>query len=501
MSTSPRDGMQPENAIFRAGAFMPPAAPEPKRIGAVKDHASEVPDGLATTPAPVACATYDPDRWMEVQSFVPEANHHSRLPDGVNKHQAINTVCAALRLIGAAEKDIAAWRLIADVTDRQAWTAPDRSPVNWRRQCDLARALGITDRSMRRIENRLAGYGVLARMTADNGYRGRRSGQPYGAPISCGLSVEPAIANYRALAGIVEEAEIAEEARKQKALEARTARRRVGILVGCLDDIEMRHWAKGRLDELDEALRPASTRVASHVDLSAWLAALVALEREIRDAMTPFPEPDGSLEAGPVPATEQPRTQAAAPAGREIGATAEERPGDIVANQPDMSGAPDSGVRCHIQPVQESNCIQGENGQAPTAPQHRHREPPGPIAGMTLDDLRTLASDDMAFWLDATDDWQDAVPQVLHQLGINASAWHEACDAMGPARAFLALLVIDRNRYHPKRPVESPGGALRAFAAKAREGGLNLAGSVAGIRARTRKGLQPKGPDRSPRPS
>ena len=467
----------------------------------MKDHASEAPEGLATTHTPVACATYDPDRWMEIQSFVPDPNHHSRLPDRMTKHQAIGTVCRALRLIGAREIDIAAWRLIADVTDRQAWHAPDRSPVNWKRQCDLARELGIGERHFRRIETRLAGYGVLARATADNGYRGRRSGQAYGAPISCGLSIEPALANFRALAGIVEEAEIAEEARQQKALEARTARRRIGILVGCLDDIEMRRWAKGRLDELDQNLRPASTRVASHVDLSAWLAALVSLEGEIREAMTPFPDPDGTQMGATVSVVGQPRVQAAGLAWDDNGPNAEERPGDIVANQPDMSGAPDSQVRSHIQPVQKSGSIQDENSHARSRTPHGRREPPHPIAGMTPNDLRNLASDDMAFLLDAASDWQDAVPQVLHHLGINVSAWHDACDAMGPPLAFLSLIIIDRNRFHPKSPVESPGGALRAFAAKAREGGLNLAGSVEGIRVRTRKGLQPKGPDRPPRPS
>ena len=255
--------------------------------------------------------------------------------------------------------------------------------------------------------------------------------------------------------------------------------------------MEMRHWAKGRLDELDQDLRPHSTRVASHVALSAWLAALVSLEGEIREAMTPCPFPDGT--PPPVSSPAGSGKPAAEPAGPENGRPDEDRPGENVAIQPDMSGAPDSRVRCHIQPVQESGCIQDENGKVPGGTLRGRREPPDPIAGMTLEDVRNLASDDMAFWLDATHDWQDAVPQVLHQLGINASAWHDACDAMDPPLAFLALVIIDRNRYHPKHAVESPGGALRAFAAKAREGRLNLAGSVEGIRSRTRKGLQPKG--------
>ena len=462
----------------------------------MKDHASEAPEGFATTHTPVACATYDPARTMEVQAFVPDPNHHSRLPDRVTKAQAVGTVCSALRLIGAREIEIAAWRLVADVTERQAWHALDRSPVNWKRQCDLARELGIGERHFRRIETRLAGYGVLARMTADNGYRGRRSGQPYGTPVSCGLSIEPAIANFRALAGIVEEAALAEEMRQERALEARTARRRIGILVASVADIETRRWAKARLDAIDEGVRPACARVAAFDELTRWIAELVALEAAIREALTPLPVSAPGVET----------EGAAAPAGAAIedGSCApnDSEAVDMAANQPVMSGAPDSGVRSHIQPESRNERIQNENTKAPNAPPPpRRQQSRDLIAGMTLNDLRNLASDDMALWLDTLGDWQDVVPHVLRELGINVSAWHEACEAMGPALAFLALVVIDRNRYHPQTPVQNPGGALRAFSAKARAGGLDLARSVAGIRHRTRKGLQPKGPAKPPRPS
>lgn len=452
---------------------------------------SQGPHGPATTHAPVECATYDPDRWTEVQAFVPDPTNHSRLPDHVSKPQAITTVCSALRLLGAREIDIAVWRLVSDVTDRQAWHAADRSPVNWQRQCDLARALGISERHFRRIEVRLAGFGVLARATADNGYRGRRSGHAHGAAISCGLSFEPAIANYRAFAGIVEEAALAEETRQEKALEARTARRRVGILVASLKDIETRRWAKARLDEIDACVRPACPRVAEFDELARWIAELVALEAAIREAQTPLSvatDAGASPDAGADDAGSGPPEHSA--------------PVENAANQQDMSVAPDSHVRCHIQPVQEPKRIQDEDTGGAAPPQPRPREPRDRVAGMTLDDLRCLASDDVVLWLEATDDWQDALPHVLRELGVNVSAWHEACEAMGPPIAFLALVIIARNRFHPKTPVRNPGGALRAFTAKARAGQLDLARSVAGIRHRERKGLQPKGPAvRARRPS
>ena len=293
---------------------------------------------------------------------------------------------------------------------------------------------------------------------------------PFG-PISCGLSIEPA-------------------------LEARTARRRIGILVASVADIETRRWAKARLDEIDASVRPACPRVAAFDELTRWIAELVALEAAIREALTPLPvsPPDVETEAGAAPAT----------AVSEVGSRAPEESAavEIAVNQTVMSGAPDSGVRSYIQPESRNERIQDENKEEPAAPPTpRRQRPPDPIAGMTLDDLRNLASDDMVLWLDTLGDWQDVVPHVLRELGINVSAWHEACETMGPHLAFLSLVVIDRNRYHPKTPVENPGGALRAFSAKARAGGLNLARSVAGIRDRTRKGLQPNGPAKPPRPS
>ena len=120
---------------------------------------------------------------------------------------------------------------------------------------------------------------------------------------------------------------------------------------------------------------------------------------------------------------------------------------------------------------------------------------------MTEQDIRDIASDDMALWLDATEDWQDALPHILHHLGVNTSAWHDACDAMGPPLAFLALVIIDRNRFHPDSPVLKPGGALRAMTRAAREDRLNLAGSILGIRSRDRKGRQPKASPTPRRPS
>ena len=502
------------------------------------EHVSRVENDPERTRAPADAGAYDPERRLQVQAFVPGPDQHFSLPDEVSKGQAVATTCRALRLLGASERMIAVWRHLADMTERRAWHAGDRSPVNWKRQCDLAREMGLGERQFRRIEVRLARFGALARTTADNGYRGRRRGQPFRGPVSCGLSLGPALANFQAFARIVEEAEFAEETRQEAALNARTARRRVGLLVASLDDVEMRRWARSRLGELDESARPASPRVASSEELSLWHADLLALEDAIREALAPFsapdtaPSPEADVEGANldvsigqshdrISAVTRDGTAAARNNASLRGST-ESGPLENMRFQRDMSAAPDIGVRRHIQPSTESGSIckdpdpsaihQSRCGSDPdpgSGFRHREdgREPEGsPLsptlaARLTVEDISGLASNDVALWLDAFDDWRDALPHILRELGANVSAWHDACDAMGETVAFLALLVIDRNRFHPDAPILNPGGALRAFTKRARAGELDLTRSILGIWERERQGRQPRGPLTQRRPS
>ncbi len=79
----------------------------------------------------------------------------------------------------------------------------------------------------------------------------------------------------------------------------------------------------------------------------------------------------------------------------------------------------------------------------------------------------------------------DAASDIASMLGINHSAWAEACVVMGRFDAALAVLVLDRNRNHPTNPVRSPGGALRAMTDRARSGDLNIDASIFAILRRS----------------
>ena len=122
---------------------------------------------------------------------------------------------------------------------------------------------------------------------------------------------------------------------------------------------------------------------------------------------------------------------------------------------------------------------------------------PAILQKITPETLRDLASEDAALCLNAVENWRDALPYLLRELGVNVSAWLDAADVMGEEVAFIALLVIDRNRFHPVTPVKNPGGALRAFTVRACKGELNLTRAILGIWERDRQGKQPKA---GPRP-
>ena len=455
-----------------------------------------------TPPAPVG---YDPARAHNIQSFIPGPEEHFPLPEGVTKASAMATITACLRLLGATERQIAVWRYIADTTERAAWTGGSLPPLNWRRQCDMAHEMGLGARQWRNIERALERYGVLACATADNGYRGHRAGSSYARPRRAGLSLAPALANYGACVARLAEAQVLEAQRQEHLLHARVARRRIAALIAGLSAREVWHWATGALATVEAEHRPKTPRTAAADEISAWHAALLDLEDRIREAMAPLPLPVSA----PLPADPGP--------DQGLSEKPVEEPFRRIEKQQEISGAPEMEVRRHIQPEYNLNSLcnaHDPSERTPASADDRDFSGPPPDGGgrckekknadrsdiinprilekLTPERIRTLASDDAGLYLDALQDWNEAVPMILRELGINISAWFDACDAMGPPLAFLALIIIDRNRFHPHAPVRSPGGALRAFTDRAERGDLNLTRAVLGIWERERQGQQPK---------
>ncbi|WP_419741195.1 replication initiation protein RepC [Ruegeria sp.] len=551
---------------------------------------------------------YDPARAHQIQAFIPGAEEHFVLPGDVTKATAINIAVAVLILRGGTATDVQAYREIADRTERVAWHSGTHAPVNWRRQCDMARALGLSERQFRRIEERLVRFGLIARTTAENGYRGYRASRGSAEGVRFGLSLEPTIANYQAFTFLVAQAEEEEAQRRQVVGYVRTGKQRVRLLIRGIADAETRAWA----EEAYEGLRAFSARTrlraldAEALDLLH--AQVIALEDRIREALTPLapeeqtgpqtgPQTDiqaedrtedhSEAQAGPRPELQsepQPEPRAQAPCPPEPAPELESDPTpeaegaaspdhvlapegvspasksadlcssrqdaerdvrqDVAAIAPEnthgnthastdtdqpvtsvdnrhygtnMSGAAVSHVRPHIQPqskpFESCNDLQskmmtpayaGDRVSLALHPDGRNdcfrnndRKAslwinPEILQKLNQNTLKDLASEDAAMYLEVLEDWRDCLPYLLRDLSINISAWLEATDVMGDEIAFIALLVIDRNRFHPVTPVINPGGTLRACTRRAITGELNLTRAILGIWERDRQGKQPK---------
>ena len=124
---------------------------------------------------------------------------------------------------------------------------------------------------------------------------------------------------------------------------------------------------------------------------------------------------------------------------------------------------------------------------------HDQRSLPSPIP-WRLPELYGVASAEFQAILDDGRDprgeigargFSNAASTMARILRVHPSAWNAACETLGPFGAALALLVIDRNRTHPRHPVHNPGGALRAMVARARDGTLRLEASLFAILRRT----------------
>ena len=454
---------------------------------------------------PHAPGAYDPERYEFVQAFVPNSDEKFSLPPNITKAKALNTAEQAILTLGGNTTDVAVLRKIAEPTERDSWHSPIKSPVCWRKQCEMADELNIGERHFRSIEKRLAQFGVLARETAVNGYRGRRSGQKFGSPISCGLSLEPLIANHHALSRVQAAGQEMNEQRMAHVYNISKVKKRTRTLIEGIPDIETREWAEKAYEELMETLPRKSMRILDAAKLDEIYASIVDLDTRIREALAPLnakPADPPSLEEG----TTSPQR---ADNATEPHASFAESRGHNAEIKQDFSDAPESEDVRHIQQGIDSidSCNETSSWKSPPAGAGdrnfydcREKKQGNATDWINPDILKQfhettlceLASEDAAGYLRTFEDWRDAVPCILRDLGINTSAWLDAAEILGDNVALIALLVIDRNRFHPFHPIKSPGGALRKFTQQAIKGELNLTRSIIGIWNRDRDGIQPR---------
>jgi replication initiation protein RepC len=79
----------------------------------------------------------------------------------------------------------------------------------------------------------------------------------------------------------------------------------------------------------------------------------------------------------------------------------------------------------------------------------------------------------------------DAADWLRGELGVSKSLWGEACLAMGPEEAAIAVAIVSAKPAGHFR--SSPGGYFQGMVAKAKAGQLNLVRTIWGLRNRDRR--------------
>jgi hypothetical protein len=397
------------------------------------------------------------------------------------KSSVVATVRAALIACGASPMTIVVYELIADCTDRLSWHE-DGHPVCFREQLGMAAELGITDRQFRRVEVFLEQFGAIERATAENGYRGRRQSED-GTVVAAGLSLRPSILNIQAFESLGREAKARLKRIARLRIAIRITRRRIRTRIVSICPSQQQVWQR-RLDEIDTRLDHGRCCRTSE-------EALLALSHALDALYSQTPEPSAAI-TGPV-----------------------EKFGKTDECLTKMSGAPDIEVPLHIQPTTKPDviCSADATREMPAGKpaedihleraanaariclEYKHEGGDGAIKPeiarlLTPARLAAMASEDLTYYLEAYPHPHSAMKAYLAACGVNHSAWSDAVDVMGEHVAFIAALVLDRNREHPSRRIENLAGALRGITSAARAGKMDLTRSIIGLWKREEDGSQ-----------
>lgn len=389
------------------------------------------------------------------------------LPTGMQRGQVEALLVELAPAIGLSGRRLQALLLMMVQTRPSDWVRPDREPVCYMAQTEIARLLGKTERAVRADEAALSGaLDLVEKRTAANG--GRSSHGQLGLVFSRLIARVPELLRLRDRLRL-------EGVRRKELIRLRSA-----------------FYRRAKLGLME--LLPANP---DDPGLSS-----------LRDAFLAWPATEAlrAMSLGEL--------EAHASAARSLCDALDESLADAVKT----SGPPESRDRSHLQDTTEDesvSCIaQKAQSAVEWSPKSRtdeqgdHPAPSGTgtsrlpdraIPSLAPERVYRLASDDMRLRLDIERqrsgrlselDLIVAAVKALPELGIHGSAWDEAAEAMGEYQAALCVVVSDANRTHPVTPVLNPGGHLRAMTRRFLAGEFNLIGSLIGIDDRRRLGRQ-----------
>ncbi|PZX46953.1 replication initiation protein RepC [Cereibacter changlensis] len=361
---------------------------------------------------------------------------------------------------------------LMELTRPGDWTDPGVEPVCYMQQSQCADICNKTPRSLRDDEAAWVKARLVTKTTAANGSRGCF----YGGSLKQGICFSPLIAMVPTLIAMKKQMDARRAERTLLRRKISAARRIFKTALFELISLAPDHpEVKGLLQELSDL--PRRYDVLSIGELSQLLESvdkcahhalhLVDLQSKITDQSAYRHRPH-------IQDTKE-----------DLSVICNGSPVDMQPSRKRDDGNPSEVAPAGTPSCRENNDGGGSRGHKPEL-----------LESFKPRQVYAACSDNMRLYLDTVKgdralpdalDFIRAAELMLRELGINQSAWDDACNAMGPIEAALSVIVIDAGQYRSSRPIHSPGGALRAFTRRHKAGQLNLTGSIIGMIERSRE--------------
>lgn len=391
------------------------------------------------------------------------------LPEGMERDGFIRLFeNTAPTLFNLTDAEISTFVRMAEDPRPSDWKKPDREPCCWRRQGEVAARRSKSRYTINRHEKRLVALGLIEKRTMAHGGRSGFAG--------CGIFFSNAIALVPAMLGHKHQQEALQVERN---LLCNTRSIHKGHLKAALNDLaDMQITNQKVEDYISEYEDWPDARLLRRMDMDELRQHVLEADNLTRDVLMILQESENMQHQSGTDATPyiQDTTQEL---NYVCNASVPERSVDKSTHAKDSCS----------EPTGSKDCKENKNEESAKYRKGEIRlKLSGPI-------LYGLCSPEMKFYIDAhaqgltptEHDVSCAAVQMLRELGINQSAWNDACDLMGKDDAILALIITDANRYHPQLPVKCPGGYLRGMNNAARDGTLNIIASLKGLDARLRE--------------
>ena len=396
------------------------------------------------------------------------------LPNPWTKQSLLNLAEETGRLMGLNHTDIIVLRRIAKRTPAAAFIDPTvEAPICYERQIDMAASLRMSPAQLRRIERKLHERGLIRRDTYVNGYRGGSAGAA-NTSDKAGLALTPLIARLPEMIALRDQERRNEEEAARLRTKIRILRRQITLLAqqdgaedyAALIGEDRLNWPRPRAYKTPQEMQ-------NHID---------RLEALKNKAPQHLHDPQEN--------TARPSKMSGAACKNErrhIQNTNNYRIESCTAENPEQGAETKHQAEDQDRPPAQ-DCLEDKQGR-------KSKTGAGENNNTLVDKLTTaqivsLCSEEMRFYIDnrnnpeipcSSSDLEFAGLFRIQEMGIAASLYEEAVQALGWKQALIALIIIDRNRTHPAAPIRSPGAMLRTYLRLNAKNALNLNGSIFGL--------------------